>query len=244
MSLEEADRIARAHHATINDVLIAALGGSLRSYLQSRGRPVQQIQAVVPFNLRPLDEPVPRELGNRFGLVLVPLPVGLSGSARGLTEVHERMREIKTSGEGAVAYAAMSLVGTTPEPLERRLVQWWTGKGSLVMTNVPGPKETVYLAGAPVRTVLFWAPASGQIAMSVSIFSYGGQVTVGVMADATLIPDPGEIATGVQRQVEELGELAAPARPRRSRRQSAPAGRAQSGRARPRRAGSSTKSTR
>lgn len=244
ISLAEVDRIAHSNHATINDVLMAALSGSLRSYLQSRGGLVREIQAVVPFNLRPLDAPVPRELGNRFGLVLVPLPVGVSGSARRLSEVHKRMREIKASGEGAVAYEAISLVGMAPEPVERRIVGWWTGKGTLVMTDVPGPKETVYLAGAPVTTVLIWAPTSGQIALSVSIFSYRGEVTIGVMADATLIPHPGEIATGVQRQIEELGEIAAPARRRRSRRQSTPAGRAQSGRARARRAGSSTKSAR
>ena len=59
------------------------------------GSPVAEIQAMVPFNLRPLDQPVPRELGNKFGLVFLPLPVGVSGSYRRLVEVHKRMTEIK-----------------------------------------------------------------------------------------------------------------------------------------------------
>ena len=46
---------------------------------------------MVPFNLRPLDRPVPRDLGNKFGLVFLPLPVGVSGSYRRLIEVHKRM---------------------------------------------------------------------------------------------------------------------------------------------------------
>ena len=63
-----------------------------------------------------------------------------------------------------------------------------------VMTNVPGPPEPVYVAGTPVRTVLFWAPTSGHMGMSVSIFSYRGEVTVGLMVDAALVPDPDHIA--------------------------------------------------
>ena len=43
---------------------------------------------MVPFNLRPLDEPLPRELGNRFGLVYLSLPVGICGPADRLAEVH------------------------------------------------------------------------------------------------------------------------------------------------------------
>ena len=57
-------------------MLLAAVSGALRHYLRERGSPVAEIQAMVPFNLRPLDQPVPRELGNKFGLVLLPLPVG------------------------------------------------------------------------------------------------------------------------------------------------------------------------
>ena len=68
--------IAHRNDATVNDVLLAAVSGALRHYLQERGSPVKEIQAMVPFNLRPLDEPVPRELGNKFGLVFLPLPVG------------------------------------------------------------------------------------------------------------------------------------------------------------------------
>ena len=72
-------------------MLLAAVSGALRHYLQDHGSPVGEIQAMVPFNLRQLDQPVPRELGNRFGLVFLPLPVGMSGSYRRLIEVHQRM---------------------------------------------------------------------------------------------------------------------------------------------------------
>ncbi len=197
-------RIAHAHHATVNDVLLAAVTGALRHYLQECGGPVAEIQAMVPFNLRPLDQPVPRKLGNRFGLVFLPLPVGTSGSYRRLLEVHHRMQEIKDGRDGAVSYGLLSLTGLTPEPLERRIIDLFTAKTTAVMTNVPGPPEPVYVAGTPVRTVLFWAPTSGHMGMSVSIFSYRGEVTIGLMVDAALVPDPDQIAGRLQEELETL----------------------------------------
>jgi diacylglycerol O-acyltransferase len=223
LSLEQIKQIAHSHDATVNDVLLAAMSGALRHYLQDRGSPVAEIQAMVPVNLRPLDQPVPRELGNKFGLVFLPLPVGTSGSYRRLVEVHRRMDEEKRGRDGPVSYGLLSITGMTPEPVERRIIDVFTAKGTAVMTNVPGPREPVYLAGTPVRTVLVWAPTSGHIGMSVSIFSYRGEVTVGLMVDAALIPDPGQIVTQLERELQVLGGLdtAPKRRPARRRRQAA-----------------------
>jgi WS/DGAT/MGAT family acyltransferase len=207
LPLGQVKDIARTHGATVNDVLLAAVSGAIRHYLQDVGSPVGEIQAMVPFNLRPLDQPVPRELGNKFGLVFLPLPVGTSGSYRRLVEVRRRMNEIKASRDGAISYGLLSVTGMTPEPVERKIVDLFTAKGTAVMTNVPGPREPVYIAGTPVRTVLVWAPTSGHIGMSVSIFSYRGEVTVGLMVDAMLIPDPGQIVTQLERELEALSKL-------------------------------------
>ena len=204
-SLSQIKDIGHAHGATVNDVLLAAISGALRHYLQDLGSPAVEIQAMVPFNLRPLDQPVPRELGNKFGLVFVPLPVGVSGAYRRLLEVHKQMDGVKESRDGAVSYGLLSVTGMTPEPIERRIVDLFSAKGTAVMTNVPGPRETIHLAGTPVRSVLVWAPTSGHIGMSVSIFSYRGEVTVGLMVDAALIPNPDRI---VVRLEEELAALA------------------------------------
>jgi hypothetical protein len=50
------------------------------------------------------------------------------------------------------------------------------------------------VAGARLRGVLVWAPCSGSLGMSVSIFSYAGKVTVGFLTDAGLVPDPQTLA--------------------------------------------------
>ena len=86
-----------------------------------------------------------------------------------------------------------------PAPGDTAALHLFTGKGTAIVTNVPGPSEPVYLAGAPVRAVLVWAPTLGHIGMSVSIFSYNGEVTVGLMVDAELIPDPDQAVAQLKR---------------------------------------------
>ena len=208
LSLAMIKRTAHANEATVNDVLLAAVSGGLRHYLRDRHSPVGEIQAMVPFNLRPLERAVPRSLGNRFGLVLVSLPVGVSGSYRRLVQVSRRMDEIKRSREPAVSYGILSAAGVAPSAVQRRIVDMFSAKGTVVLTNVPGPTETVYFAGTAVRSVLVWAPTSGHIGMSISIFSYRGEVTVGLMVDAALVPDPEQVVAALSQELARLEEIA------------------------------------
>ncbi len=97
-----------------------------------------------------------------------------------------------------------------PAAIEQRLLELFSAAGSAVLTNVPGPREPVHLAGTPVRGVLVWAPTSGSVSMSVSIFSYNGEVTVGVMSDRGLVPDPGEIVAAFAHEIGEMLALGAP----------------------------------
>jgi WS/DGAT/MGAT family acyltransferase len=210
LSLDDVKRIAHANGATVNDVLVAAMTGALRQYLQRRKSLVDEIRAFVPFNLRPLDRPLPASLGNKFGLVFLPLPVGARTAAARLRQVKRRMDEIKGSPEGAIAYGMLEVMGLTLAQIESAMIDLFSAKGTAVITNVPGPREPVYLAGSRVGTVAVWAPMSGSVSMSVSIFSYDGQVTVGVMADAGLVPDPETMVDGFRSELEALARIGRP----------------------------------
>ena len=96
---------------------------------------------MVPFNLRPLDQPLPRELGNDFALILLGLPVGIDDRAARLAEVKARMDAIKHSHEGPIAYGMLSAIGMTPPAIEDELIGFFTDKASAVVTNVPGPRR-------------------------------------------------------------------------------------------------------
>ena len=208
VSLATVKRAGKRMDATVNDVLVAAVAGAVGDHLRARGEPVDELHALVPFNLRPLDEPLPRDLGNRFGLLILGLPVGIEDPIERLEAVRQNMGAIKRSHEGPIAYGILGAIGRTPSIIERGLVRFFSAKGTMVLTNVPGPRSEVTFAGTPVRGVLVWAPCSGSVGMSVSIFSYAGKVTVGFLVDTALVEDPQELADGFRRQVLTLARHA------------------------------------
>ena len=206
-SLQEIKDIGHGTNTTVNDVLVAAITGACRRYLLHHHDLVEQIRAMVPFNLRPLDQPLPRELGNRFGLVYLNLPVGIRGPRARLNAVHAQMEEIKGSPEGALAYGLLGVMGLTPPQVERRMIDMFCDKVTMVLTNVPGPTQPIYFAGSPVAGVLGWVPAGGNIGVGVSIFSYNGDVTIGLRVDAGIVPDPETIIEYYEYELKVLAGL-------------------------------------
>jgi WS/DGAT/MGAT family acyltransferase len=205
--LEEIKTIGHASGTTVNDVVVTALTGALRGYLSNHGSVVEEIRAMIPFNLRPLDQPLPRELGNRFGLVELTLPIALADPGARLAEVHRRMERIKHSPEGPLSYRALGIVGLTPPQLERRIVDRMSEAETLVITNVPGPSRPLYLAGAKVTGVLAWVPTGGNIGIGMSIISYAGAVTVALQTASNVLPDPEPIVSAFEREMQSLKRL-------------------------------------
>ena len=213
MSLDRIKAIAHAQGATVNDVLLAAVSGALRGYLTAHCEEPHELRALVPVNLRPIGPGTAAELGNRFGLVYLTLPVDRAGARERLYELKQRMDAIKHSPEGPVSYVLLETAGLAPAGIERYIIDFFTAKASAVVTNVPGPRETVYLAGSPLRTVLVWAPTAGSVGMSVSVFSYDGRVTVGLLTHTAQVPDPQAIVGRLHREISTLARLAPPAPP-------------------------------
>jgi diacylglycerol O-acyltransferase / wax synthase len=209
--LEEVKEIGRAMESTINDVLLAALTGALRRYQEERGGPVEDLRAFIPVNLRPLDAPIPRELGNRFGLVFLDLPVKEVEPRRRLRALKQRMDMLKRSPEAALTFGMLGMVGMAPAAVERAVVEVLAAKGTLIMTNVPGPRHPVYLAGTKLAGLMFWVPQTGKVSLGVSIFSYAGQVTVGVSVDAGLVPDPHRLVKDFHDELRALASTSTPA---------------------------------
>ncbi|HJZ46618.1 MAG TPA: wax ester/triacylglycerol synthase family O-acyltransferase [Roseiflexaceae bacterium] len=207
IALEDVKAIGRAVGATVNDILLAAVTGALRRYLLARGETVDglNLRAAVPVNLRSPNEPA--TLGNRFGLIFLALPVGADDPLDRLFDLKQRMEALKGSPEALVAYGVLSAMGLMTNQLQDVAVSLFGAKATAVMTNVPGPRETIYLAGAPIREIMFWVPQSGRLGLGVSILSYAGQVRLGVATDIGLVPDPEAIVGAFHDEFELLGRL-------------------------------------
>jgi WS/DGAT/MGAT family acyltransferase len=205
-----ADVVAVAHRTgtTVNDVLMSALAGALTTYVEGRGGEPVDIPTMVPVNLRPVDEPLPRALGNRFALVLLTLPSALRSPFARLAETKRRMDAIKSSPEAWLTFGMIEGIGRTGREVERVVVDFFANKATGVTTNVPGPRTIRFLAGNRITGMLGWAPESGEQSLGTAIFTYAGQVFIGFKVDTGVIPDPEVLLAAFVDELDALCRLA------------------------------------
>ena len=195
--LEEVKAVGKALNCSINDVLLSCVAGALGEYLKSHGDDVtgQEIRAMVPVNLRPLDADgsQAQKLGNRFGLAPLVLPIGLENPIERVYEVRKRMSALKGSYQPLLAFSLLAVAGLLIKPAQDMLLSLFSRKTTAVMTNVPGPRDKLKFCGATLEQSMFWVPQSGDVGLGVSILSYGGGVQFGVITDSALCPEPQQI---------------------------------------------------
>ena len=208
LPLDEVKAVSKAYGVSINDVLLASVSGAIGSYLQSKGDDTTglEIRAMVPVNLRPPGDA--HQLGNRFGLVPVLLPIGMAHPGERLYAVQARMSALKGSTQPLLAFALLALSGLMVKPMQDLVTGLFAKKATAVMTNVPGPREPLRFCGRTVNQVMFWVPQSGDIGIGVSILSYAGGVQFGLITDARMCPDPEAIARRFAPEFDKLLLLA------------------------------------
>lgn len=205
VAIRDIKLIGQRHDAKVNDVLVAAMTGALRTYLRKRGVDVNHttVRAMVPVDLRPPERI--GQLGNEFGLVLLDLAVTEARADRRLALTKSRMDALKRSPEPLATKALLNLLGRGPKLLEDFSNDLFGRKASVVMTNVVGPPDVLHLAGVPIERILPWAPHPGQqLGMAVSILSYRGSASLTVIGDAHLVPDPQLITAEFNREFEKM----------------------------------------
>ncbi len=205
--LEEVRAVARAHGVSINDVLLAATAAGLHRHLMERDGVVGDLRAAVPVDLR-RGTPVAADLGNIFGVVFVPLPVGVADPRRRLQKVARSTRRLKGSTQAGATFMLLRIVGAVPRFVREIAVALLGESASAVVTNVPGPRKTLYIDGHRLDEVVFWGPQAGRIGLGISLFSYAGAVTVGVAVDAGLGIDPAGLAQQIEDEIGVLRDLA------------------------------------
>jgi WS/DGAT/MGAT family acyltransferase len=208
LALDEVKAVGKALGASINDVLLACAAGAIGRYLAERGEDPagKEIRAMVPVNLRPLEQAW--QLGNRFGLVPLVLPIGIANPVERLFAVRARMSELKGSFQPVMAFGLLSVAGLLIKPVQHAMLNLFAKKATAVMTNVPGPAQALKFCGSTVDKVMFWVPQSGDIGMGVSILTYAGRVQFGLITDSGLCPDPEAIVANFAPEFEKLLLLA------------------------------------
>lgn len=217
--LERVRAIATAISGKVNDVILAAVAGALRMHL-GKGDAAQWphlLRALVPIYIRGEAD----RMGNHFGLVFVDLPEEATPLRR-LQIAKARMDAVKEAPDALVAMKILGALGMASATIERVGVGLFTKKASLLVSNVPGPKQAVSLFGAPLRSILVWAPVSGSLGLGVTLMSYAGEVRMGVSADVNRLDAPEALVAAFEAELDAMTRGLAPAQspsmylPRRS----------------------------
>ncbi|MGY3966864.1 wax ester/triacylglycerol synthase family O-acyltransferase [Aeromonas enteropelogenes] len=202
--LPDIKAVGKVLGCSVNDLLIAATAGAFRHYLQAHGEDTDKIEirALVPVNMRAPDDD--GALGNRFGLVALELPLDIEHPLQRLFTVRDRMQALRSSLQPVVVLNLLEVLGMAPKTVQQQAVDLLSAKASAVITNVPGPQQTLYLAGARLRQPLFWVPQAGDIGVGVSILSYDNKVQLGLITDKLRVPDPDSVVERFAVEFEQL----------------------------------------
>lgn len=190
LAMEQVRTLSKRMGVTLNDVWVAAASGALRQYLSERGEQVDKkpLRAAVTFNLR--EKANAYQLGNQFGLVAVELPTNLQDPNQRLSESSRRMNAIKRSQQPRATMVFLSIAGCLPAFLQRFALNLFTSKGSVVLTNIEGPKSWRYLAGSKMTDLICWVPQAAMIGVGLAFISYAGQIQLALFVDTALVDDP------------------------------------------------------
>jgi diacylglycerol O-acyltransferase len=203
---------------TVNDVVLTVVAGALGRHLRGHGHRTQgvELRALVPVSVRAPDEQ--GALGNHVAAVWAPLPVGETDPRAAFARVHTAMAGLKASHEAIGARTLTELTDFAPPTLMSQAARLQSRQRffNVVVTNVPGPQQELYLLGRPLRSIYPVVPLAENQAVGIAVMSYHGRLGFGLLGDLDALPDLGELALLVEDAIGELATAAGlPPKPRR-----------------------------
>jgi WS/DGAT/MGAT family acyltransferase len=215
-ALDDLKTIKNALGGTINDVVLAATAGSLRTWLEAHGgHPEEPLVASCPVSVHDTST---TESTNKISSMFVSLPVQVADALERFALIRESTRGAKELHGALGADTIMQLAEAAPPALANlgarlysssRLADRHRPIQSLIVSNVPGPPIPLYCAGARVVATYPMGPLIEGSGLNVTVLSNMGNMDIGVMACRELVPDVQDIADGFVHEVEVLLKAAA-----------------------------------
>jgi diacylglycerol O-acyltransferase len=211
-NLDDFRAVREEHGGTVNDVILASIAGGIRGWMLTRAEQVTaktSFRAMVPMSVVS-DDGLPTSLGSKVRGHLLSLPVGESNPVVRLHQVSYALKDHRETGSAVAANKLADLPGfatSTFHAVGARVADSETGRGhQIVITNVPGPQDPVYMAGEPVAEIYPSIPLSENRAVSIGVTSYRGKVFFGLVADRDAVPDADVLAQCIDEALVELVE--------------------------------------
>ncbi|MBK1872378.1 wax ester/triacylglycerol synthase family O-acyltransferase [Marinobacter sp. 1-3A] len=191
--LKRIKAVCHANDATVNDVVTAMCASALRTYLMNLDAlPEKPLIAMVPVSLRKYQKPGEDQAeGNQVGVILANLHTDEHHAGERLKKIHQGMQEAKDryahmSPEEILNYTALTLAPACFHLLTGMAPKWQTF--NVVISNVPGPKETSYWNGAKLEGMYPVSIAMDRMALNMTLTSYNDQVEFGLVGCRRTLP--------------------------------------------------------
>lgn len=185
--------LKQRHGATLNDVAVTVVAGALRRLAHGRGTHPLPLKVMVPVSVRAADEAA--AVGNRISFAFIELPLHVAGALERLGAVRAATARFKEAGRAEGTGSVLAAVGRLPEPLKDRAARLAASPRTynLTVSNIPGPRDPVYLLGARLVEAYPVVPLSQGHALSIGMFSYCDRLFFGGCADPEALPDAGRL---------------------------------------------------
>lgn len=210
LPLAEVKAVGKQAGATINDVVVALCAGGLRHFLLDRDElPDQPLTAMIPVSLREGDED--EQWTNRVSATVAALPTDVDDPVERLQVAHEGLRVAKQMfaalpGELTPEAAGLGIPATVTA-VSRALTRWSAvtrAPFNTVVSNVPGPREPLYLAGATMTHYIPVSAIADPVGLNLTVQSYVDHLDIGLLACAELVPDLHDLADGIVAEFDAL----------------------------------------
>jgi WS/DGAT/MGAT family acyltransferase len=214
VSFEDLRRIKKALGCTVNDVILATAGGGLRTYLQQLDAlPSESLTAACPVSVR--TEAQSLEFNNKVSVLWTSLATDTDDPIERVERIHAKTLIAKTEFQAMGGDTLQAWAEFAEPRLFNLAVRAYTAQHladrhrpvhNLVISNVPGPREPLYLAGLKLEAVYPIGPVMEGMGINLTVFSYGSQVDFGFFVDSKLVPDAWDLARDTKRAFDELRE--------------------------------------
>ena len=194
------------HGIAINTCILSIISGGVQKYLASQNCYVKELNAIMPFSMRMLPEDNSAlPLINDISFLVSTVPLNITDETKRFKIFHELCEGLKYSTEPFASIMAQKLAGTIlPYTLRSHFANDFGSRSSFSFTNVPGPKSLITYHGKKTHKIFFAAPSSGNNALSISSFSYNGNLTIGVTCDKGIIPDAKDLIKFIEKELEVI----------------------------------------
>ncbi len=203
-----------AEGSTINDVVLAIVGGGLRRYLEAHNElPDTSLVAVAPVNLRKSASEA-KTPGNKISAMTVKLSSDIADPVERLNAVCHTTRETKQAKTGLSARVMTDLTQHIPGATMAAVARIVTSERfaprqtNLFVSNVPGPQHDVYMNGARLVDQYGLGPLAHNMGLFVAALSYKGNITFSITSERKIMPDIEFFRQCLQAAFEEYRELA------------------------------------